>query len=148
MQKLNMKILPDNMEKWIHHPTYENAKKNEDTGLDIPMTESITVPGKSQAFKIDLGFKAEQNQGYMLIPRSSISKTPLRLANSIGIIDKSYRGKVLVKVDNISESPFEVLEGECYFQIVAFNGVLPDYTVVSSISKTKRGEGGFGSTTS
>ena len=145
---LKMKILPDNMEMWVNHPTYENAKKNEDTGLDIPMIQTITIPCKSQAFKIDLGFKAEQNQGYMLIPRSSISKTPLRLANSIGIIDKSYRGKVMVKVDNISEYPFEVLEGECYFQIVAFNGVLPDYTVVTSINKTKRGEGGFGSTTS
>ena len=60
----------------------------------------VTVPAKSKAFTVDLGFKAEQNFGYMLVPRSSISKTPLRLANSIGIIDKSYRGKVMVKVDN------------------------------------------------
>ena len=108
---------------------------------------SVTVPAKSKAFTVDLGFKAEQNFGYMLVPRSSISKTPLRLANSIGIIDKSYRGKVMVKVDNNSSSDFTMNEGSCYFQIVAFSGILPKYFLVDHINLTKRGDGGFGSTT-
>lgn len=37
--------------------------------------------------------------GFYLYPRSSISKTPLRLANSVGIIDSSYRGNIIAKVD-------------------------------------------------
>ena len=118
MLHLELKIIPDNKESWENHPTYDKAKQNEDTGLDIPMHCSVTVPAKSKAFTVDLGFKAEQNFGYMLVPRSSISKTPLRLANSIGIIDKSYRGKVMVKVDNNSGSDFVMNEGSCYFQIV------------------------------
>lgn len=36
---------------------------------------------------------------YYLYPRSSISKTPLRMANSVGIIDSGYRGKIMAKVD-------------------------------------------------
>jgi len=147
MLNLELKIIADNKELWKNHPTYYKAKQNEDTGLDIPMSYSVTVPAKSKAFTVDLGFKAEQNFGYMLVPRSSISKTPLRLANSIGIIDKSYRGKVMVKVDNNSGSDFLMNEGNCYFQIVAFSGILPKYLLVDNINSTKRGEGGFGSTT-
>lgn len=36
---------------------------------------------------------------YYLYPRSSISKTPLRMANSVGIIDSGYRGNIMAKVD-------------------------------------------------
>ena len=144
---LNLKILPDNEFTWNEHPTYNNAKLNEDVGLDIPQPHSILVPSNTKAFKVDLGFKANQNLGYMLVPRSSISKTPLRLANSIGIIDKNYTGKVLVKVDNISNTDFMIEEGECYFQIVSFNGILPKFNLVSEIIPTRRGNGGFGSTT-
>ena len=147
MFTLKLQIIPDNIKHWIDHPTYNNAKENEDTGLDIPMPITVTIPKKSKAFTIDLGIKGEQNHGYMLVPRSSISKTPLRLANSIGIIDKSYRGKVMVKVDNNSNTDFTINEGNCYFQIVAFNGVLPEYKIVKNLNYTKRGEGGFGSTT-
>lgn len=147
MFDLELKIIADNEELWVNHPTFTKAKQNEDTGLDIPMPISITVPAKSKAFTVDLGFKAEQNFGYMLVPRSSISKTPLRLANSIGIIDKSYRGKVMVKVDNNSDSDFIMKQGSCYFQIVAFSGILPRYFLVNHINNTNRGDGGFGSTT-
>lgn len=147
MVNLELSVIADNEKLWDNHPTFEKAKLNEDVGLDIPMPISITVPPKTKAFTVDLGFKAEQNHGYMLVPRSSISKTPLRLANSVGIIDKSYRGKVMVKVDNVSSSSFIMNEGSCYFQIVAFNGNLPNFTIVKEISDTLRGSGGFGSTT-
>ena len=147
MLPLTLKIIADNSQLWNDHPTYNKAKNNEDCGLDIPLSESHTIPANSIAYTVDLGFKAEQNHGYMLIPRSSISKTPLRLANSIGIIDKSYRGKVMVKLDNISNKDFQLKKGSCYFQIIAFNGVLPKFLLVNEINETKRGEGGFGSTT-
>lgn len=147
MFQLELNIIADDEEKWLNHPTFSNAKKNEDTGLDIPMPCDIEIPPNVKAFTVDLGFKAQQNYGYMLVPRSSISKTPLRLANSVGIIDKSYRGKVMVKVDNNSMDYFTMKERSCYFQIVAFNGILPEYKIVDEISETNRGEGGFGSTT-
>ena len=43
--------------------------------------------------------------------RSSISKTPLRMSNSIGLIDGGYRGELKVYVDNISDDPFELKKG-------------------------------------
>ena len=37
------------------------------------------------------------------MPRSSISKTPLRMSNSVGLIDGGYRGEIMASVDNISD---------------------------------------------
>ena len=87
--KLFIEIDPVKDHYWKNHPTYSKAKKNEDVGLDIPMQESIIVPAYVKSFQINLQFKAKPSHGYMLVPRSSISKTSIRLANSIGIIDKN-----------------------------------------------------------
>ena len=38
-------------------------------------------------------------RAYWMLPRSSLSKTPLRLANSVGLIDAGYRGTLLAAVD-------------------------------------------------
>ena len=131
---------------WKNHPTYNKAKINGDVGLDIPMQESVIIPANTYSFKINLNFKAKPTHGYMLLPRSSISKTTIRLANSVGIIDKKYRGDIMVVVDNIGDKDVLFQEGCCYFQIVAFNGVLPKYQVDDVDIDTSRGEGGFGST--
>lgn len=144
---MHLKINPVDRILWINHPTYKNAVLNEDVGLDIPMANDYIIEANVNAKSIDLGFKCESSHGWMLVPRSSISKTPLRLANSIGIIDKSYRGKVMVKVDNISDELFMMEKGKCYFQIVAFDGNLPTWEITKDISKTHRDTGGFGSTT-
>ena len=137
-------ISPDNY--WLKHPTYRKAKQNQDCGLDIPMPCSVIVPAKSKAYPVGLGISTQPNHAYMLVPRSSISKTPLRLANSIGIIDKSYRGELIVKVDNNSKDSFTLEAGKCYFQIVAFDGNLPSWEL-GTVDITIRGSGGFGSTT-
>tara|TARA_Y100000022_G_C13252793_1_gene378069 strand:- start:1269 stop:1715 length:447 start_codon:yes stop_codon:yes gene_type:complete len=131
---------------WKNHPTYNKASKNKDVGLDIPMQESIIVPANSQSFKIDLNFKAESTHGYMLVPRSSISKTTIRMCNSIGIIDKNYRGNLIVMVDNIGLNDVMLQEGCCYFQIVSFSGNLPRFQLGTVNTNTERGTGGFGST--
>ena len=44
----------------------------------------------------------EFNTGYYMYPRSSISKTPLRLANSTGIIDSGYRGHLMAMFDVVN----------------------------------------------
>lgn len=144
--KINIEVLGDKT-YWINHPTYKKAKKNQDVGLDIPMLERFIVPPNISSIKIPLGIKTDPSHGYMLIPRSSIVKTSMRLANSVGIIDKSYRGELMAVVDNIGTSEVELKEGSCYFQIVAFDGNLPTYTLVDSLTETNRGSGGFGSTT-
>jgi dUTP pyrophosphatase len=83
--------------------------------------------------------------GYMLYPRSSIYKTKLRLANSVGIIDSGYRGHICAVFD-VKEST-TIQKYARYVQICS-----PDLKpflveiVTNIIILTKRGNGGFGST--
>lgn len=84
---------------------------------------------------------------YWMMPRSSISKTPLRLANSMGLIDAGYRGTLLAMVD--SKADMEVAFGDRYFQVAAADlSPFHDIKIVSEIpgGPTIRGAGGFGST--
>jgi len=145
---LFIKIDPANERHWVNHPTYNKAQRNKDVGLDIPMQSSMVIPANSKSFKINLQFKGNPTHGYMLIPRSSLGKTTVRLSNSIGIIDMKYRGDVMVYVDNIGNTDVFFQEGCCYFQIVSFDGRLPGYQIeeINPDNNTSRGSGGFGST--
>jgi hypothetical protein len=93
------------------------------------------------------GIVAEQEVHYYLVPRSSICKSPLIMANSVGIIDKTYRGPIKAPVKNLSSTPYSVTEGTRLFQIIAPNmGHISEVRLVQSLDETARGEGGFGST--
>lgn len=132
---------------WKNHPSYKKAYENRDCGLDIPMQKSVIIPAGEKSFKVNLNIKTDPSHGYMLLPRSSLSKTCIRLSNSVGIIDKKYRGEVMAVVDNIGDKDETFTEGSCYFQIVAFDGNLPRYQIDTVSEDTSRGTGGFGSTT-
>lgn len=136
-----------------------------DVGLDlaIPWEYHITAGQSGIAQCIDHGVKIavfavlsdqELPIHWFLMPRSSLSKTPLRLANSVGLIDAQYRGNVLAYVDNISERISAGLhKGQRLFQLV-----LPTPSISTEIvlqdtrawdqnyAGTERGTQGFGST--
>jgi len=146
-----LKLLPLNekaSELYSNHSTFHEG----DSGLDLFVVEDQVIKAFSTSF-LKLGFKAAaydengQNVSWLVFPRSSISKTPLRLANSIGLIDAGYRGEVLAAVDNIRGEDFTVKAGERLVQAVAFTGGPISLSIVESLDATSRGEGGFGSTT-
>jgi dUTP pyrophosphatase len=91
---------------------------------------------------------------YYLYPRSSMSKTPLTLANSVGIIDAGYRGEIKAAIRHTPTAMVngEVLEKDmrlhkpCLVQICAPNLGPIRVNLVTSLDSTSRGEGGFGST--
>jgi dUTP pyrophosphatase len=83
----------------------------------------------------------------LLVPRSSISGTPFRLANSIGLIDSGYRGDVKAKVDVLSNGVVE--NGSRLFQICSHDFMPWDSVLIVNelpAAQDNRGEGGFGST--
>ena len=96
---------------------------------------------------------------YFLYPRSSISKTPLRISNSVGIIDSGYRGNIIAKVDcllndssekttNSSHVIYQVEKKTRLFQICAPD-LKPFYVNITTTpfdNDTTRGSGGCGST--
>ena len=121
-----------------------------DSGLDLYVAETVTIrPGKTGLLRFGVAaeaFNEGKPQSFWLIPRSSISKTPLRMANSIGLIDAGYRGELLAAVDNTSESEYCVKAGTRLFQIAAPSLLPIDAIIVDQLSDTTRGTGGFGST--
>lgn len=144
---LNLLCTRDNSDLWEKHQTFINAIRNGDSGLDIPCPETITVPAGSLGFSIPLGLKCESHVPFWLVPRSSISKSPLRMSNNIGLIDRSYRGELIAKVDNLVDKDWKIERGMMLFQIVSFSGETPTFSLVTDVNKSTRGEGGFGSTT-
>lgn len=99
----------------------------------------------------------DESKGYMLAPRSSISSTPLSMANSIGIIDAGYRGEIIVPVRchrdcNHPQTSdgclgyYTVKANQKLFQIVAFDGKPIRIEIVDKLSDSERGDKGFGST--
>jgi len=126
-----------------------------DSGYDIYIPNTMILPPNSTTL-MDLMIRCQlqptpsQNSqnihGYYLYPRSSIYKTPLRLANSVGIIDFNYRGSLKVAIDNRSAEPYEIKGGERLFQL-CMPDLRPFKVVLGNVNKnTDRGEGGFGST--
>lgn len=83
---------------------------------------------------------------FWLAPRSSIFKSGLMMANSMGVIDKSYRGELKAPVWSMTGDS-NVSHGDRLFQIVAPDmGWIRNVRIVTSMPGTERGEGGFGST--
>ena len=118
-----------------------------DAGLDLFVVEEQTVEAGKTTF-INLGISCEtaEKRPYFLMPRSSISKTPIRLCNSIGLIDAGYRGEIMAAVDNIKHEDYTINSGQRLFQIVAMDGSPLSFELVDELSATGRGAGGFGST--
>lgn len=118
-----------------------------DAGLDLFILEDITFePGETKAIKLGIQCEPEDGRAYLLMPRSSISKTPLRMANSIGLIDGGYRGEIMAVCDNIKGEPYTAQRGDRLFQIVALDGSPIEFELREDLSITTRGGGGFGST--
>jgi len=93
---------------------------------------------------------SRQNTGFYMYPRSSISKSNLRLANNVGIIDSGYRGHLIGMFDVTYKDEVTVNKFDRHLQICA-PGLIPIVVeMVNSMEelgeKTLRGDGGFGST--
>jgi dUTPase len=93
------------------------------------------------------------NTGYYMHPRSSVSKTKLRLANATGIIDSGYRGHLMGMFDLINLFGNEEYAVEKYDRLlqICAPGLVPIVVEIVNTfeelgSQTERGSGGFGST--
>jgi len=124
-----------------------------DAGIDLINPYDLAIKEAHPCETLDHLIQCEMvnsyNQlvSYYLYPRSSISKTPLLMANSIGIIDAGYRGNIMAKLRNLdNNSPYIIKSGEKLFQICAPELKAINVEIVSVLSDSKRGTGGFGST--
>jgi dUTP pyrophosphatase len=126
-----------------------------DSGFDLYIPHNTIVTGVTERVNYHVKCAMVDESlflGYYLYARSSIYKSPLRLANSVGVIDSGYRGSLMAVFDvkQGDEGFIELQEGERYVQLCS--GTLEPFRVrvVETLEElgapTARGEGGFGST--
>src|SRR4030042_96487 len=95
---LNIEIIDKTDTDLVKYYTEKIGVKSLNSGLDLCFIKNEDIV---QTCLIGLGIKCQLactgdcdgNHGYFLMSRSSIYKTPLRQANSIGLIDAPYRGE-------------------------------------------------------
>jgi dUTP pyrophosphatase len=102
--------------------------------------ERVLIP-TGLFIEIPEGFEAQ------IRPRSGLAiKHGITLLNTPGTIDSDYRGEVKVIVVNLSNEIFTINDGDRIAQMVIAEHKKITWQVVSELTETARGEGGFGHT--
>ena len=131
-----------------------------DSGVDLHIPNNVTFTEPNESVFIDMGVKGamylnNKPCAYQIFPRSSISKTPLILANHTGIIDSGYRGNLIAAIKYL---PYEHKNGSKYNHTITKHTrlvqvchptLIPIFVLIcpeEELSATTRGECGFGST--
>lgn len=121
-----------------------------DAGLDLTaMAVAAVRPG---LFSVDTGISVQPPPGFYceVVPRSSIVKTDFVQANSVGVIDPGYRGRILVLLRYLGAGTGEVeargLVGQRVAQLLLRRLDAVRVEAVQELETTARGAGGFGST--
>jgi dUTP pyrophosphatase len=134
-----------------------------DSGFDLLVPNETTFDRAFDTKFIDMCVKAEMiycdvsrdkltTCAYNIHPRSSISKTPLMLANHTGIIDSGYRGSLIGAFRCLgSSATFQnyLVERNTRLLQVCHPSLCPIYVVLvneNNLSNTERANNGFGST--
>jgi len=143
---MNLLIRPFSLEVKKMYEEHDHFHDG-DAGLDLFVVHEQTIEaGESTFIHLQIACENTDSKPYLVMPRSSISKTPLRLSNSVGLVDAGYRGEILAAVDNIKDVPYKVTPGQRLVQLVAMDGSPIHFKLVVELSDTSRGSGGFGST--
>jgi dUTP pyrophosphatase len=128
-------------------PRYETVHAS---GLDVRAAlSSPIVIQPMERVMIPTGLAMEIPPGYevQMRPRSGLAaKQGVTLLNTPGTIDADYRGEVKIIVINLGSAAVEVKDQDRIAQMVLCPVVQADLVMVSELSDTARGAGGFGST--
>ena len=121
-------------------------KRVSDSGFDLHLVKLIKKEGNLYFF--DTGVRVSPPPGYYfdLVPRSSIFKSGFILANSVGIIDMTYRGTIKVPLIKVNPDAREPELPWRAVQLIPRRFFPLEGRQVESLDPTLRGEGGFGST--
>jgi dUTP pyrophosphatase len=131
-----------------------------DSGWDLTVIGIDKIKGDTIFFKTGLQVKPPAGHYFEVYPRSSIAPLPFMLANSVGIIDKGYRGNIMAKIRYIPiitnwfwewlwfwwPNKKTIKKETKLFQICAPNLAPFKINIVDSLDETERGSNGFGST--
>ena len=117
-----------------------------DCGFDLTAT-SVSVENGVSTYGTGLSIEIPEGFVGLLFPRSSIYKTNLIQSNSVGVIDSSYRGEIMVKFYNYKAfalgGAYNVGDRIAQLTIIPYPEI--EFEEVQELETSERGEGGFGS---
>lgn len=119
-----------------------------DAGFDVKARNEFVIPPK-ETVMIPTGVCVEIPVGMvgLLFPRSSISKTPLRMCNSVGVIDSGFTGEIKVPLQNTHHNlMIHINQYDKIAQLVVVPLADVSIEIVDELEESERGNGGFGST--
>lgn len=128
-------------------PNYETIAS---AGMDLRanLSESRILKPLERSI-VGTGLFIELPKGYeaQVRPRSGLAaKKGITVLNAPGTIDADYRGEIGVILVNLSNEEFTIENGERIAQLVIAKHERAEWILVTELSETSRGEGGFGST--
>lgn len=143
MTVLKIERLPHNK----NIPAYQTEGA---AGMDLcaAIEEPVVLKPLERAL-VPTGLKIELEHGYeaQIRPRSGLSiKHGITLINCVGTIDEDYRGEVCVPVVNLSNETYSIQPQERIAQMIIARVEQAKIEVVTQLTETVRGAGGFGST--
>jgi len=128
-------------------PSYETILS---AGMDLRanISESLRLkPLERVIVKTGLFIALPAGLEAQVRPRSGLAaKRGITVLNSPGTVDADYRGEIGVILVNLSNQVFLIKDGERIAQLIIAKHEQITWKEVSVLSKTERGEGGFGST--
>jgi dUTP pyrophosphatase len=126
-------------------PAYETPQS---AGMDVRCTEHIVMnPGERVLAKTGLFVQIPAGFEIQVRPRSGLAlKQGVTVLNTPGTIDSDYRGEIGVILINHSGTVVEFAKGERIAQLVLSRVERIQWELTDSLSGTKRGQHGFGST--
>ena len=125
-------------------PHYANE---DDAGMDLYSVKDISLKPMHRV-AVPTGIKIEIPKGYeaQIRPKSGLAlKNGITMPNSPGTIDAGYRGELKVLVINLGSKTYQIKKEQKIAQMI-FNKIEKARFIETKLSKTNRGEGGFGST--
>lgn len=145
MSEITIKLKPLK-ENW-KLPTY--AHKG-DAGLDLTATSKEVDEFGNIVYGTGIAIELPENHVGLLFPRSSICKKQLFLSNSVGVIDSTYKGEIMFKFKSLNHTGDENFNLDYNIedrigQLIILPIPYVNIEVVSELSKSERGEGGYGS---
>lgn len=129
---------------WVDH----RIKASMTTEMSSTSSSPSSHPSSSSSGSI----RRREPTGFCLYPRSSLSKTPLMLANHVGVIDSGYSGfligafrHIMTPESYVAEEGTRLLQ-ICHPTLKPFTVELVNHEENLFPVQTSRGDGGFGST--
>ncbi len=110
-------------------------------------TKTEIAPGQTVFVKTGIALEIPEGYVGLIYARSGLAcKRGLAPANKVGVIDSDYRGEIMVALHNHSDKSEFLESGERIAQLVITPYIKADFELCDSLTDTKRGIGGFGST--